>query len=215
MAGYIGTQPVPQATQTRDRIVATAGQTSFVTGGYTPQFLDVYLNGVFLSNGTDYTASNGFDVVLTTGATVDDVLEVVAYTTFEVANTGIVRQTVQAKYFSAISTSNNSSMVDTGFNCQITPTSSTSKVLALVTLSKVRKTGDTVTNVRLYRNTTSVTEDIGNLDTGDTQLLTIPYAFQYLDSPATTSQITYRIYWRGANANMYGPQHITLMEIAG
>ena len=86
MAGYIGTQPVPQATQTRDSIVATAGQTSFATGGYTPQFLDVYLNGVFLSNGTDYTASNGSDVILTVAAELSDVLEVVAYTTFEVAN---------------------------------------------------------------------------------------------------------------------------------
>ena len=86
MAGYIGTQPVPQATQTRDSFTCTAGQTTFATGGYTPQFLDVYLNGIFLNNGTDYTASNGSDVVLTTGAAADDLLEVVAYTTFEVAN---------------------------------------------------------------------------------------------------------------------------------
>jgi len=86
MSGYIGTQPVPQATQTRDSFNCTAGQTSFATGGYTPQFLDVYLNGIFLNNGTDYTAANGSEVVLTVGASSGDVLEVVAYTTFEVAN---------------------------------------------------------------------------------------------------------------------------------
>ena len=86
MSGYIGTQPVPQATQTRDSFTATAGQTSFATGGYTPSFLDVFLNGVHLQDGTEYTASNGSDVVLTSGATLNDVLEVVAYTTFEVAN---------------------------------------------------------------------------------------------------------------------------------
>lgn len=86
MSGYIGTQPVPQATQTRDSFTATAGQTSFATGGYTPSFLDVFLNGVHLQNGTDYTAGNGSDVVLTVGAALNDVLEVVAYTTFEVAN---------------------------------------------------------------------------------------------------------------------------------
>ena len=86
MSGYIGTQPVPQATQTRDAFTATAGQTSFATGGYTPQFLDVYLNGVHLQSGADYTAGNGSDVVLTSGAALNDVLEVVAYTTFEVAN---------------------------------------------------------------------------------------------------------------------------------
>ena len=86
MSGYIGTQPVPQATQTRDSFTATAGQTSFATGGYTPSFLDVYLNGVHLQNGTDYTASNGSDVILTTGAAADDVLEVVAYSTFELVS---------------------------------------------------------------------------------------------------------------------------------
>jgi hypothetical protein len=84
MSGYIGTQPVPQATQNRESFTATASQTSFATIGYTPQFLDVYLNGVHLLNGTDYTATNGSDVVLTTGAAAGDVLEVVSYSTYEV-----------------------------------------------------------------------------------------------------------------------------------
>ena len=83
MSGYIGNIPTPQATQTRDTFTATSGQTSFATSGYTPGFLDVFLNGVHLVNGTDYTASNGSDVVLTTGATTGDNLEVVAYTTFQ------------------------------------------------------------------------------------------------------------------------------------
>jgi hypothetical protein len=86
MSGYIGTQPVPQATQTRDSITATNLQTVFPTSGYTPQFLDVYLNGIFLSNGADYTATNGSDVILASGAATGDILEVVAYSTFEVLN---------------------------------------------------------------------------------------------------------------------------------
>ena len=84
MSGYIGTQPVPQATQNRESFTATSSQTSFATIGYTPQFLDVYLNGVHLLNGTDYTATNGSDVVLTTAAASGDVLEVVSYSTYEV-----------------------------------------------------------------------------------------------------------------------------------
>lgn len=84
MSGYIGNIPVPQATQTRDTFTATAGQTTFATSGYTPSFLDVFLNGVHLVNGTDYTATNGSDVVLTSGAADGDTLEVVAYSTFEV-----------------------------------------------------------------------------------------------------------------------------------
>jgi hypothetical protein len=85
MSGYIGPQPVPQATQHRQSFVATANQTAFATVGYTPQFLDLYLNGVKLA-GEDYTATNGSDVVLATGAAVGDILEYVAYTPFEVAN---------------------------------------------------------------------------------------------------------------------------------
>jgi hypothetical protein len=85
MSGYIGTQPVPQATQTRDSFTATSGQTSFATGGYTPNFLDVYLNGVKLA-AADYTATNGSDVVLASGAATGDILEVVAFTTFTPAS---------------------------------------------------------------------------------------------------------------------------------
>jgi hypothetical protein len=86
MAGYVGNAPLPQATQTRDLIIATAGQQTFPTGGYTPQFLDVHLNGILLVNGTDYTAGNGSDVLLTVGASAGDILSVIAYSTFEVAN---------------------------------------------------------------------------------------------------------------------------------
>lgn len=88
MSGYIGTAPVPQATQTRDVFTATAGQTTFATTGYTPSFLDVYVNGVHLKNGTDYTASNGSDVVMASGLTVGDYVEVVAFTTFESGSSG-------------------------------------------------------------------------------------------------------------------------------
>ena len=100
MSGYIGTQPVPQATQTRDSFTATSGQTSFATSGYTPNFLDVFLNGVKLA-AADYTASNGSDVVLATGATTGDILEVVAYTTFDTANvTGAANFTVTGSFTS-------------------------------------------------------------------------------------------------------------------
>ena len=85
MSGYIGASPVPQATQHRQAFTATAGQTSFATAGFTPQFVDVYLNGIKLA-AEDYVAENGSDIVLTTGAALDDILEYVAYTPFEVAS---------------------------------------------------------------------------------------------------------------------------------
>ena len=88
MSGYIGVVPLPQATQTRDVFTATSGQTTFATSGYTPSFLDVFLNGVHLQNGTDYTASNGSDVVLAVGAAAGDSVTVVAFTTFEAGAAG-------------------------------------------------------------------------------------------------------------------------------
>jgi len=96
MAGYIGTQPVPQSTQHRESFTATASQTSFATAGYTAGFVDVYLNGVHLLNGTDYTATNGSDIVLTTGAAAGDVLEVISYSTFEVNSQNFTGDTTVA-----------------------------------------------------------------------------------------------------------------------
>ena len=84
MAGYIGNIPTPQATQSRQSFTATASQTTFATIGYTPNYVDVYLNGVHLLDGTDYTATNSSDVVLTVGAAVSDVIEVISYETFAV-----------------------------------------------------------------------------------------------------------------------------------
>ena len=85
MSGYIGAQPVPQATQTRQSFTATANQTSFGTLGYQVDYLDVFLNGVKL-NSADYVATNGSDIVLGSGCAVNDILEMVAYSAFVVAN---------------------------------------------------------------------------------------------------------------------------------
>ena len=77
---YLGNAPGVSSQRTTQTFTATAGQTTFSpTSGYTLGYLDVYLNGVRIINGTDYTASNGTTVVLASGAALDDVVEVVAY----------------------------------------------------------------------------------------------------------------------------------------
>ena len=85
MAGYLGNIPTPQATQTRDTFTATASQTSFATSGYTVGMLDVYLNGIKLAS-ADFTATNGSDVVLASGASTGDIVEVVSFSTFDSAS---------------------------------------------------------------------------------------------------------------------------------
>tara|TARA_Y100001937_G_scaffold127005_1_gene197820 strand:+ start:266 stop:1093 length:828 start_codon:yes stop_codon:yes gene_type:complete len=74
---YIGSVPTPAGTETRQEFVATASQTTFATSGYvTGNFISVYLNGIRLSSGSDFSATNGTDVVLTTGAAAGDLLAV-------------------------------------------------------------------------------------------------------------------------------------------
>ena len=88
MSGYIGNAPVPQATQTRQTFTATSGQTSFATAGYVAggQFIQVYLNGVLLKLTDDYTAANGSDIILTSGAATGDILEFISFADFTVNN---------------------------------------------------------------------------------------------------------------------------------
>ena len=90
---YIGKSP---QNGVRNRFVyqATASQTSFSGSDADSKvltyadslYLDVYQNGVLLKPGTDYTATTGTSVVLTTGASLNDVVEIVAYDVFNVAN---------------------------------------------------------------------------------------------------------------------------------
>ena len=75
----------------KETFTATANQTTFtLTSAYTVGFIDVYLNGIKLVAGddfTDVTATSGSTVVLTSGADVGDTLQTEAFGTFTVANT--------------------------------------------------------------------------------------------------------------------------------
>lgn len=66
------------ASYTRTIYTATAGQTVFAAV-YSIGYADVYLNGVKLILGTDFTATNGTSITLAAAAALDDTLEVVAY----------------------------------------------------------------------------------------------------------------------------------------
>ena len=90
---YIGVSPSNGVRRVFD-YTATAGQTSFSgtdnnsqTLAYTDSaYIDVYQNGILLIP-SDYTATTGTTVVLDTGATVNDTVQIVAYDVFSVADT--------------------------------------------------------------------------------------------------------------------------------
>lgn len=90
--GWKATGSAVNGTNERHIYTATGGQTTF-NATYDIGFVDVYLNGVKLVVGTDFTATNGTTVVLSTGATVGSSVDIVAYGAFNVANTYTVGQT--------------------------------------------------------------------------------------------------------------------------
>ena len=79
LSNLIGSGNYSQTTLT-----ATAGQTSF-TVSHTPNFVQVFMNGLLLDPTVDFTA-NGTAIVLTEAAAVGDELEVVTYETFSVGD---------------------------------------------------------------------------------------------------------------------------------
>jgi len=92
-SGWVPAGSSVNGTSARFKFVATNNQTTFSgsdansqTLGYDAGFLDVYLSGLRLVNGTDFTATTGTNIVLASGAATGDILEVVAYGTFVLAN---------------------------------------------------------------------------------------------------------------------------------
>ena len=73
-------------TSSRGSFTATAAQTTFTTAGYDSGFIDIYLNGVKQIVGTDVTATNGTTFVFASGLAVGDVVEYVAYGTFQLTS---------------------------------------------------------------------------------------------------------------------------------
>ena len=86
--GYLGRVPGNANIVIAKQVHQPTGvQTDFTfASGYTPGYMDVYINGSRLIHPDDYSASDGSTVGLTTAATNGDVLELVAYKTFDVGN---------------------------------------------------------------------------------------------------------------------------------
>lgn len=77
----------------RYRYVATAGQTSISgadadgnTLSYTPGIEQVYLNGVLLVRGQDYTATNGTSITGLAALAVSDSVEIISFGSFSITD---------------------------------------------------------------------------------------------------------------------------------
>ena len=124
------------------------------------------------------------------------------------------------------------SFVDTGITATITPSSNSSKILAVASVQwfLFRESTETDGSFRLLRGSTAISthDNAVHIEAGTTSQSRIisegGYTIQRLDSPATTSATTYKVQFktnRTANAGQMdvnrqnAPGCITLMEVAG
>ena len=148
--------------------------------------------------------------------------------------TGGIVQVISDTLNTAVST-NSTSYADTGLSVDITPNSSSSKFLIQVSLGLVSTGTANGVSFRLMRDST----EIGSGSGGDTQNVFLQvwqgtnsefyaYSNHFLDSPSTTSQITYKLQWKMTGSTDTGyinrrntdnyartSSNFTVMEIAG
>ena len=139
------------------------------------------------------------------------------------AGVGKVLQVVNANYSTAVSNST-LTYADTGLTASITPTSTSSKILVFVNQADVIKSiNDTSCRIQLQRNGALIVQfALFAAGTGTTAInVNSGVSTTYLDSPATTSSVTYKTQFAstGNNASVsvqFGnsTSTITLMEIA-
>jgi len=91
-SGWAAAGSTVNGTAARFKYTASGGQTTFTgsddngnTLAYDAGFIDIYLNGAKLVNATDVIVTSGSSVVMASGATAGDILDIVAYGTFNVA----------------------------------------------------------------------------------------------------------------------------------
>lgn len=138
---------------------------------------------------------------------------------------GTVLQVVNSAYSTSTGTTS-TSLSDTGLTATITPKFATSKILVLVEQNGVYKTTGAAQGGELYllRNGSSLIKMAGRFagDSGTSFDLSIGgVSASYLDSPATTSAVTYKTQFltNNSGAAVYvqvysSTSTITLMEIA-
>ena len=137
---------------------------------------------------------------------------------------GNVIQVVQGLTGAPVTTST-SALITSGLSATITPTSASSKILVMISLQGVGKgTNSTSLALWLHKNGSPLSNfAVNNTAFTGTGADNFPgtSAFNYLDSPATTSPTTYEVFFGSASnvATVYlqvngSTPTITLLEIA-
>ena len=137
---------------------------------------------------------------------------------FAAAGGGKILQVVQDVHTSVVS-NNTNTFTDSGISQAITCSATSSKVLVMVTQSYAK--GNSTSYVAQLMRDSSVIDILDGIGyTGTTLVQYGYYAFTYLDSPSSTSAITYKTQVKSGDNVAYvqsqvngNPSTITLMEI--
>ena len=91
MAGYIGNDPAKSSVRiARQNYTSSASQTDFTfTAGYDPGYLEVYVNGVRQTEGTNFTANDGSSFQILNGIGAGNTVTAAAYKAFNVASVSL------------------------------------------------------------------------------------------------------------------------------
>lgn len=138
--------------------------------------------------------------------------------------TGNVLQVVNASTTTEVATTS-TTFIDTGLTASITPSSTSSKILLLYTLQQFTNANGAVSKFKLFRDSTELIL-FGFQGYAGSSTLMSKGSHQFLDSPSTTSAITYKVQFNSAiggfnalmqydDSNGDGISEMTLMEIAG
>jgi hypothetical protein len=139
------------------------------------------------------------------------------------ADVGKVLQVVQQVY-TTFNQTNSQSYVDTGITLNITPSSSSNKILVIVSANARTNTASAQTiSMDLLRDGSSIREfnTVLSADSATNGQI----SFNFLDSPSSTSSLTYKVQYKGSagtgqyirinNSSGTSASTITLMEVAG
>jgi len=224
--------------------VSGTGDTGYGTLAYTVGQELVFLNGVLLDRGDDYTATNGTSITGLTALLANDVVTVWTVNSFSVANTytqaqadarypakaGSILQVVSASTSTPVTVAS-TTYTDSGLSASITPTSSTSKILVIIDQALYVERAIYVAggSIQLLRGASVIqaTGAVFGFNSGSSpgsnlSALQGMNGINYLDSPATTSSVTYKTQIKAdttANSGYIAAQFnstfssITLLEI--
>lgn len=163
-------------------------------------------------------AANGFVIDVASGS--------------KLVQPGSILQVVSTFKNDTTSTASTSFTDLTGMAVSIAPVSSSSKILVFFDLALSHSVNQAVVYVNLRRDTTTIAQPSGGVTAG-TRWQTIQFnstfdspSFSFLDTPSTTSAVSYNLQWRvatgtgflnraGTNVDSTSVSTITAMEVAG